>query len=114
MTGKDIAKMDTQEIMDLFYGSYLQGQYSPYVNKGSFIKKTTDLYKFGESITAEQLDTLDTAGATSDVYIIRLERNIPQRIRMFIWLEGQDVDCTNEASASSIGINIELAGSSKK
>lgn len=110
MTGKDIAKMDTQEIMDLFYGSYLQGQYSPYVNKGSFIKKSTDLYKFGERITAEQLDTLDTAGATSDVYIISLEKNVPQRIRMFIWLEGQDVDCVNSVAASQLALSIELAG----
>lgn len=113
MTGKELAQMTTQEICDLFYGSYMQGQYSPYVNKGSFIKNSIDLYKFGDSITAEQLNTLDTAGATSDVYIIELERFVPQRIRMFIWLEGQDVDCVNAVAASSFALSIELAGGSE-
>ena len=113
MAGKDLSNMDTQEISDLFYGSYLQGQYSPYVKQGSFVKNATDLYKFGESITAEQMATLDTAGATSDVYIIELERYVPQRIRMFIWLEGQDVDCVNTASASSFALSIGLAGGSE-
>jgi hypothetical protein len=113
MTGKDLSAMNVSEISRLFYGSYLQGQYSPYINKGSFIKKSTDLNKFGETITAGQLETLDTAGATDDVYIIELERYVPQRIRMFIWLEGQDVDCVNTAAASSMALSIELAGSSE-
>lgn len=113
MTGKDLSAMNISEISRLFYGSYLQGQYSPYINKGSFIKKSTDLNKFGETITAGQLETLDTAGATDDVYIIELERYVPQRIRMFIWLEGQDVDCVNTAAASSMALSIELAGSSE-
>ena len=113
MAGKDLSNMDTQEISDLFYGSYLQGQYSPYVKQGSFVKNATDLYKFGESITAEQMATLDTAGATSDVYIIELERYVPQRIRMFIWLEGQDVDCVNTVAASKLALSIELAGGSE-
>ena len=110
MTGKDLSAMDAEQISNLFYSSYLQGQFSSYVNKGSFIKKTADLYKFGESITAGQLDTLDTAGATGDVYIIKLEKFVPQRIRMFIWLEGQDVDCVNAVAASSFALSIELAG----
>lgn len=113
MTGKDLSRMDSKEIKNYFYSTYLQGQFSPYVNKGNFIKKSTDLYKFGESITAEQLAALDTAGATNDVQIIQLERYVPQRIRMFIWLEGQDVDCVNTASASSFALSIELAGGSE-
>ena len=110
LTGKNLAQMSTQEICDLFYGSYLQGQYAPYINKGSFIKNAADLNKFGDIITAEQLNTLDTAGATSDVYIIELERFVPQRIRMFIWLEGQDIDCVDSVNSARFTVNIELAG----
>ena len=51
------------------------------------------------------------AGATDDVYIVKLEKNVPQRIRLFIWLEGEDVDCVNSASASAFAFRIELAGS---
>lgn len=111
--GMDTDGMTNAELSNTFYGSYLQGQLSPYVKKGSFIEKTQDLYKFGESITAEQLGALDTAGATKDVQIIQLEQHVPQRIRMFIWLEGQDVDCVSEASASSFALELELAGGSE-
>lgn len=113
MMGKDLSSMDPEQISDLFYSSYLQGQFSPYVNKGSFIKRTTDLYKFGESIAVGELNTLDTAGATDDVYIIKLEKFVPQRIRMFIWLEGQDVDCVNAVTASNFALSVELAGGSE-
>ena len=102
-----------KEISNYFYSSYLQGQFANYINKGSFIKNSSDLYKFGQSITADQLDTLDTAGATGDVYIIKLEKFVPQRIRMFIWLEGQDIDCVNSVAASSFALSMELAGGSE-
>ena len=42
--------------------------------------------------------------------LIKLERNVPQRIRMFIWLEGQDVDCVDSVRSSNFAVNIELAG----
>ena len=110
LLGMNLTDMEEQDIMDAFYGTYLQGQISPYVTKGAFIKKTSDLYKFGSSATAEELASLDSKGATEDVYIIKLERNVPQRIRMFIWLEGQDVDCVDSVRSSSFAVNIELAG----
>ena len=109
--GMKTEDMTVEDVRDSFFGSYLQGQISPYVDKGDFFAKSSDLYKFGTSITAAQLADLATAGATEDVYIIELERNVPQRIRMFIWLEGQDVDCVNEVDTSTFMVNVELAGS---
>ena len=96
-----------------FYNEYLGAQISPYVSKGLFIQSTENLSSAAGStgiISAEYLDSEYTAGATEDVYIVRLEKNVPQRIRMFIWLEGQDTDCVNSASASSFAFRIELAG----
>lgn len=112
------------EWMDYFYGKYLQGQMSTLVDKGKFIKRTSDLNAMLESqngvISAEILNRsqsgvtgevyISQSGATEDVYIIKLERNIPQRIRMFIWLEGQDIDCVDDVSSSRFAVNIELAG----
>lgn len=109
--------MSLEQIAAEFYGKYLQGQLSPYVDKGEFIRKTTDLYKYGDYATEEELNALEGSdpsvyvGATEDVYIIKLEKNVPQRIRMFIWLEGQDIDCVNAIGAASFAVNIELAGS---
>ena len=111
--GMDLKNMDRRDIKAAFYDSYLQGQISPYVTKGAFIQRTSDLYKFGGSATAAEMQTLDSKGATEDVYIIKLERNVPQRIRMFIWLEGQDVDCVDSVRSSSFAVNIEFAGGTK-
>ena len=110
LLGMDLSDTDEDKLKDAFYGDYLQGQISPYVTKGAFIKETSDLYQFGTSATAEEVASLDSSGATEDVYIIKLERNVPQRIRMFIWLEGQDVDCVDSVRSSSFAMNIELAG----
>ena len=75
------------------------------VGKGKFVKYSTDL---SDRIP---LGNVMQAGATDDVYIVKLERNIPQRIRMFVWLEGQDADCTNLTDAATLMLNLELAGS---
>lgn len=95
---------------DFFYGTYLQGQLSPYVSKGQFAKHTGNLYALMGSNGQTELTQLETAGATEDTYIIQLQRNVPQRIRMFIWLEGQDADCVNSENAARFALNIELAG----
>lgn len=42
--------------------------------------------------------------------ILRLTKDNPQRIRMFVWIEGQDVDCWNDIAAGSLVINLEFAG----
>lgn len=109
-TGKSLT---VEEQSDRFYSSNLQGQISPYVNKGSFISRTDNLYAYAArgSVSAEELDTMN-AGATDDVSIIQLQRNVPQRIRMFIWLEGQDMDCVDSVNSARFAVNIELAGGS--
>lgn len=113
LLGMNTQGMTEEEISEKFYQAYLQGQLSAYMDKGDFFKRTSDLYSYGDIVTPEQLDSLDMGGATEDVYIVRLERNVPQRIRMFIWLEGQDMDCVNGLSAADFVLNIEFAGSNQ-
>ena len=67
-------------------------------------------YCFKAIVVSENVDRLPTLGATEDTYIVRLEKNVPQRIRMFVWLEGQDVDCVNLERVINIALSIELAG----
>lgn len=107
---QDLAELDEAEITQRFYTNFLQWKLDPYYNNGEFIKYTKDLYKHTGTLTAEDIGTLMQDGATDDVYIIKLERNVPQRIRMFIWLEGQDVDCVNAVNMSRFMVNLELAG----
>ena len=65
-------------------------------------------------MSASQINGLRQSGATEDVVIIELEQNVPQRIRMFIWLEGQDIDCPASANSARFAVNIELAGGTKE
>lgn len=90
---------------------------SDYVNKGRFIQNTGKLYEnLGQDGTVSQdtLARMDRAGANESNSIVTLERNVPQRIRMFVWLEGQDADCVSGASVSGFAMRIELAGSTVK
>ena len=90
---------------------------SDYVEKGQFIQNTDKLYaSLEENNTASwvTLGNMAKAGANESNSIVTLERNVPQRIRMFIWLEGQDVDCVSGASVSGFAMRIELAGSTVK
>ncbi len=106
--------LSDEDSTNLLYGKYLQGQISTYVEKGRFLSSTRNLISLLNSnngtVPEPLLSGEPTAGATDDVYIIKLERNVPQRIRMFIWLEGQDIDCVDSVSSSRFAINIELAG----
>lgn len=99
-----------------FYNDALRGQLMSYVNKGCFIKNTASLYGYSNDgiVSQEELNTLNQAGATDDVYVVSLEKNVPQQIRMFIWLEGQDEDCVDAVNPLDIALSIELAGSNKE
>ena len=90
---------------------------SDYVNKGQFIQNTDKLYanlKEDHTVSRVTLEQMAKAGANESNSIVTLERNVPQRIRMFIWLEGQDADCVSGASVSGFAMRIELAGSTVK
>lgn len=106
---------ELQKIRSNFYKNYLQQQLASYVDDAEFYTQTGNLYALAKRGVVSKTTLAESAlmaGATEDVYIVDLKKDIPQRIRMFIWLEGQDVDCTNDAASSGIAINIELAGSS--
>ena len=106
--------LTAEQAAELFYAKYLQGQYSFLVQKGHFFPKSatlsTQLDPTTRTIKSTVLNTYETAGATEDAVIVRLERNVPQRIRVFIWLEGQDADCTGAAENLRFAVNLQLAG----
>lgn len=105
--------MSAEELAQTFYRDYLNNQVASYVEKGAFVRSTQNLYRaeFNGVVAEEFLAEGFTAGATDDVYIVKLEKDVPQRIRLFIWMEGEDVDCVNSAIASAVAFRIELAGS---
>lgn len=100
----------------IFYDSYLQGQFSPYITTGMFITETAKLSEKCSddgNVSEPELASLETSGATEDVYIAKLEKNVPQRIRMFVWIEGQDVDCIDTVQVGRFALSLELAASNQ-
>lgn len=102
---KDLLNKEALTVARQFYTKALRGQYRPYVTSGQFYQRAADLYKNAASAP--------TSGAAADGVILRLKANEPQRIRLFVWLEGQDADCINDAQNALLGIHLELAGSNQ-
>lgn len=113
--GRDMSGKSLDQIESFFYSEYLQNQVSAYVEAANFVNSTELLYEAASSgvVSPENLSALTADGATDDAYIIRLEKNVPQRIRMFLWIEGQDADCASSAYADSFALGLELAGGSE-
>lgn len=101
---------DAQSTGEYLLNQYLKGQLSGYITSGQFVKSTRDLQD-GVRLDKENIEKF---GATTDAVIVSLKKNVPQRIRMFVWLEGQDIDCTNEAALKTLLLNLELAGETKQ
>ncbi len=99
----DLLNMEALAVARQFYTKALGGQYRPYVTSGQFYQRAADLY--------ENAENAPISGAAADGVILRLKANEPQRIRLFVWLEGQDADCINDAQNALLGIHLELAGS---
>ena len=107
----------TEETADaVFYEEYLRGQVASYVKTGNFYKNAASLYEAAvDGVVSAEAMNLEMAGATDDAIITTLTANTPQRVRMFIWLEGQDADCVNQASVetSGLALNLELSGANQ-
>jgi len=103
--------LTAEEAAEKFYRDYLGNQVAPYVTTGDFVKNTRSLYAAAETGAAGDVYWNNMAGATDDTCIVKLEKNIPQRIRLFIWIEGEDADCTKGEMLSSFAMQLELAGS---
>lgn len=101
---------DAQSAGEYLLNQYLKGQLSGYITSGQFVKSTRDLQD-GVRLDKENIEKY---GAADDAVIVSLKKNVPQRIRMFVWLEGQDIDCTNEAALKTLLLNLELAGETKQ
>lgn len=115
MLKQDLTDKTEEEIMQKFYYDTWQNNYSDYVARAAFCESTRELYYSGDGsiTTQENMMYVDEASTTGNAIIVSLERNVPQRVRMYVWLEGQDVDCVREAALEYFAIGIELAGSTQ-
>lgn len=115
IAGKDLSTENEQTLQRYFYQERLQSLMAPYLTPGGFVTQTQALYSASQygKVSAENENLHMAGSATEDVYITTLERDVPQRIRMFIWIEGQDVDCIERVQETNFAISLELAGSNQ-
>ena len=116
--GDSVKDYNEKEIVDQFYNNWLQKNCAHYLSIGRFVKNNQQLYSMAEGdkrnyryVKEEKMDQLQYAGATDDAVIVYLEKNVPQRIRMYVYLEGQDVDCISNSAVNDLVVHLELAGS---
>lgn len=92
------------------------GKNSAYLEKQVTLQttKAKNTYYIEEGVqNLISVNSTDTAvypnGATGEVTTFKIPKNQISRLRMYVWLEGQDVDCTNLAShGGGIEVNIGL------
>lgn len=111
---QDYLKHNPNGTVEDFYQSekYLNNNYLQYITSGNLFKYTWDLYSSGSQISSEdEISILEQSNVVVDSNIAILKKDIPQKIRMFVWIEGQDVDCNYKAANQAISIRLELAGS---
>ena len=98
------------------YYSYIDYSFLPYIDAGHLFENTWDLYMYHEDgiVSEDSLSIMTQNNAITDSHLVVLEKNVPQRIRMFVWMEGQDVDCDVNGSGKSIALRLEFAGSTGK
>ncbi len=125
ITAQASALSDGDWLQDLFsLSSFLDAYnnddfgYSNYVSTlGLFIADYDELVDDANEQTATdetalgvyRMDDTQNESTTGEAIIVTLYKDQPQRVRIYIWLEGQDVDCWNDISASSFVVNLELA-----
>lgn len=98
---------------DSFYHQYLGYQCDNLLSSGAFFKKSDELVRALDKngmVDATLTERLSTDTVTDDVVIVQLEKNVPQRIRMFVWVEGKDPDCAKVKAGGGLLVNLELAG----
>lgn len=77
---------------------------------GEFLKLDDSYATAGNTVSLT--DTTGKTDIAGSNIIVELDKNTPIRVRLFVWLEGQDVDCWNDIAAGTFRINLELAGES--
>jgi len=99
---------DTQTLRETLLDGRVPGS-NEVDSMGRFVADTAELMNALDENTNMAPIGINTSIASEPV-IISLTKDNPQKIRMFVWLEGQDVDCWNDVAAGSFVINLEFAG----
>ena len=85
------------------YGTSPTTTFSEVMSQGT-VTDTSALY----ATTGVLISTPATLVANKDYKVFELHQGIT-KMRVYMWIEGQDIDCENNASGTDITYNIELS-----
>ncbi len=83
----------------------------PLEGDGKLIRQENSYFTEQEIPLHGSVDYVRGAFIGNDSEMFTLYADIPRRVTMFIWLEGQDAECTNAISAGHILANLQFAAS---
>lgn len=99
-------EITTQKFNSTMIGS--MGAFLPILNN---VYPTTATLKNTNADYGTALDTTNTVcNLRSSVPLVTLTRNKPVKVRLYFWLEGQDVDCWNDIADTDFLVNLEFVG----
>ena len=79
-------------------------------NKTSELK--SDLTQLKETISYSEIEFINNAGIVTNVEVgtvVDLTPNTITKVRIYFWVEGQDVDCENNASGGDISLKLQFS-----
>ena len=97
------------EILNSNDVQYPMGGFLNTTNVYGALDNDTDGENINNTGRIAAVDDMSTDIAGSSI-IVTLKKDTPIKVRLFIWIEGQDVDCWNDIAAGKFVVNLELAG----
>ena len=76
-------------------------------DKNVTINKATSKY-YPEYFGNAKIDFYTTSGFNNNVKMFNIKNGI-SKIRVYMWIEGQDVDCENNASIGNVALSLQFS-----
>ena len=117
-TGDDAASNGgTATVTGKNFDSTMLGTMGSFVNTATLydkLKLPTSLIvgtnSRNDNYTGHITNDLSATDLCSSVSLTTLKKDKPQKIRLYFWLEGQDVDCWNDIADTDFLVNLEFVG----
>ena len=102
----------TQELTSETFNSTMigsMGTFFPLTNLKEIYPENKKLGGSNSDYTAFKSESI-TGDLRSSVPLVTLTKNNPVKVRLYFWLEGQDVDCWNDIADTDFLVNLEFVG----
>lgn len=86
------------------------GKFVPYSTIKNTLYTVGSLQKKNADYSLKELSADTDSSVRSSAMLTTLEKDKPKKVRLYFWIEGQDVDCWNDVSSTDFLVNLEFSG----